>query len=196
MPVRIPGVRGKGGASPADLILEHIELCRENVKTIERIATHQKKREMRNEINKRIRACNNLLGMTSGSRRFGHIYRETDLQKGEKLVSEHVIPVSELTSLYENGAPLEELIFYPIALISNASNALLNKRGLNRSRKDCSKPFSRYSEAGIKVESHLGREVETKTWGMADHWDLINETQELANIMDAVYSRSLSHKSH
>ena len=55
MATTIPGVRNKLGAATSDIVAEQIALCKENVKTIKRIAKFRKPREIRDEISRRLR---------------------------------------------------------------------------------------------------------------------------------------------
>lgn len=195
MPIIIPGVRNRNNATTADVIAEQIALCKANLLSIEKIATFRKAREKRDEISRRLRGCHDFLGM-AGSRKYGCLYREIGLKSNENVVCEHAIPVTALVSLYQKGVSFERLVFYPVARISKKSDMRFGKNGTVKSGYDETldqtlddtfddtdiRPFLRYCDANILIETHKGDEVNCETWTMKDHWRLIEETEEIASI--------------
>lgn len=188
MSITIPSVRNYRGATTADVIAEQIALCRANLESIERIAYYRKPREKRDEINRRLRGCNDFLGM-AGSRKWGCLYREKGLGADEDVVCEHAIPVTSLVSLYEAGIPFEDIVFYPIARISKESDRRFNRLGLVKSGHELSLPFLRYHKADIKIETHEGVAISCELWTMDDHWKLLRETKELHNVQQEVLQK-------
>lgn len=181
MAIIIPGIRNEYGATTADVIAEQIALCKANILTIEKIAFYRKPREKRDEINRRLRACHDFMGM-AGSRKFGCLYREVGLKSETPVVCEHAIPVTVMVTLYEKGTPFEDLAFFPVARIAKASDQKFGSLGLTVSGHALESPFLRYYTAGIEIETHHGRTISCKDWSMQDHWKLIDETPELAAI--------------
>ena len=182
MAIKIPGVRNIRGADTADIIAEQIALCESNLRTIDNVAFFRKEREKRDEINRRLRGCNDFLGM-AGSRKDGCLYREVNITSDVPMVCEHAIPVTALVSLYEEGfASFEKIAFYPVALISKMSDKRLGNLGLVKSGHDNEIDFKRYNTAGIRIETHEGNEIDTETWSIKDHWALLKSTPPLANI--------------
>ncbi len=192
MSIIIPGVRNAQGATTADVITEQIALCKANLDSIEQIAFYRKAREKRDEINRRLRGSHDFLGM-AGSRKSGCLYREVGLSPGTQVVCEHAIPVTALVSLYEDGKPFEELVFYPVARISKASDKRFEQLGLVKSGHDLNFPFLRYHKAGIALETHQGLPIACDSWTMENHWDLVKETQELSTIRQEVLNKLQNH---
>ncbi len=185
MSIIIPGVRNKDRATTADIIVEQIALCKANLESIERIAKFRIAREMRDEINRRLRSCHDFLGM-GGSRKKGCLYREVGHSEKENLVCEHAIPVTALVSLYQKGVPFEQLVFYPVSLISKESDKRFESLGLVKSGHSEEIPFLRYYKADIQIETHHGAKIECNKWSMDDHWKLIEQTAELNSIKNEV----------
>lgn len=184
----IPRVRNKGGASTADILVEQILLCKETTSAINRIAHFRKEREIRDEINRRLRTCHDFMGM-AGSRKSGCLYREVGLTPNQKVVCEHAIPVTAIVSLYEQGIGLDELVFYPVARILKVSDLKFGKLGLTKSGHDLQYPFMRYALAEIEIETHFGDKISCSDWSMEDHWDLIEKTVEMAELRKAVLTK-------
>lgn len=191
---RLPGVRGKNGASTADLVQEISSLCEANIATIRRISQFNAEREIRDEINRRLRAVHNVLGMAAGSRRFGCLYIEKNLDEAEPFIAEHAIPVSALVKLFERGMPFVDLAFFPVSLISKISDRRLAEAKLTKSGHDESfkEVFRRYAIAGVALETHDGKPVDAETWTMDDHLSLIRRTPALNEVYDAVFRRIAS----
>lgn len=188
MTIFIPGIKNKHGATTADVVAEQIALCKANLLTIEKVAFFRKPREKRDEINRRLRVCHDFMGM-AGSRKFGCLYREVGLNSEVPVVCEHAIPVTAIVSLYEMGTPFEELVFFPVARISKASDRKFGDLGLTKSGHDLDRPFLRYHTADIEVETHFGKKVSCKDWSIQDHWQLVEETPELAAIRQEVLKK-------
>ena len=185
MSIQIPGVRNKHGATTAHVIAEQIALCESNIRNIQKIAVYRKEREIRDEINRRLRGCHDFLGM-AGSRKNGCLYREFELNETTQLVCEHAIPVSGLVSLFEAGTPFEELVFYPVARIAKTSDKKFEKMGLVKTGHDSTYIFSRYHKVGIRIETHEGFKIDTETWSIQQHWELVESTPELLQIRTQV----------
>ncbi|MDO6621077.1 hypothetical protein [Shewanella sp. 6_MG-2023] len=185
MTISIPGIRNEHGATTADVVAEQIALCKANLLTIDKVAVFRKPREKRDEINRRLRGCHDFMGM-AGSRKFGCLYREVNLDPEAALVCEHAIPVTALVSLYESNIPFEELVFYPVALISRVSDQRFGRLGLTKSGHDLQRPFLRYDIAEIEIETHFGEKISCKDWTMSDHWKLVEKTPEIALIRTQV----------
>lgn len=181
MAIHIPGIRSKHGATTADVVAEQIALCKANLLTIEKVAIFRKPREIRDEINRRLRGCHDFMGM-AGSRKFGCLYREADLDPEVPVVCEHAIPVTEMVSLYQAGTPFEELVFFPVARIAKTSDQKLDGQGLTKSGSDLDRPFMRYHTAGIEIETHFGMKISCKDWSIEDHWSLVDNTPEISHI--------------
>jgi hypothetical protein len=58
---RLPGVKGKNGATVVDLVREISALCEANIDTICRIARFNANREVRDEVGRKLRALIMLL---------------------------------------------------------------------------------------------------------------------------------------
>jgi hypothetical protein len=58
---RLPGVKGKNGATVVDLVQEISALCEANIDTICRIARFNANREVRDEVGRKLRALIMLL---------------------------------------------------------------------------------------------------------------------------------------
>lgn len=187
MTITIPGVRNEHNATTADVIAEQIQLCEATIEAIQQVAKYRKPREIRDEINRRLRGCHDLLGM-AGSRKFGCLYREIGLQPDTAVVCEHAIPVTAMVTLYEENTPFEELVFFPVARISKDSDKALNDKKLTKSGHSNDLPLLRYHEAGIKIETHNGEEISCDKWSMEDHWKLVEQTTNLFSIREAVLS--------
>ncbi|MDG5499758.1 hypothetical protein [Marinobacter sp. BGYM27] len=151
MAIFIPGIRNKHGATTADVVAEQVALCKANLLTIEEVAFFRKPREMRDEINRRLRGCHDFMGM-AGSRKSGCLYREVGLDFDTSVVCEHAIPVTAMVSLFETGTPFEELVFYPVARISKSSDQRFGRLKLTKSGHSLERPFLRYHAAGIEIE--------------------------------------------
>ena len=185
---RLPCVKGKNGATIADLIKENTKLCEANISTIRRVARFNGDREVRDEINRRLRGVHNLLGMAAGSRRHGCLYIEKNLDETLSFVVEHAVPVSALVSLYNEGIPFIELIFFPVARISRQSDLKLNSEKLVKSGHDESMKyiFKRYAIAGVLLETYDGVPVDAATWTIDNHYELIRRTPEIGAVYEAV----------
>ena len=181
MAVRIPSVRNKHGATTAHIIAEQIALCESNIRNVQEIAIYRKEREIRDEINRRLRVCHDFLGM-AGSRKYGCLYKEVKIDEDQPLICEHAIPVSGLVSLYESGVPFEKLVFYPVVRILKTSDKKFEEMGLVKSGFDEEFIFLRYAKAGIPIETHFGREIDTNSWTIENHWEFIKQTPEIMKI--------------
>ena len=194
MTITIPGIRNQHGARTSDIISEQILICKANLETLKKLAFYRKNREIRDEINRRLRSCHDFLGMGS-SRKLGCLYREVNLKPTDAVVCEHAIPVTALVSLYQSGVNFEDLVFYPVARISKLSDMRFNKLGLTKSGHDKDFPFLRYHKASIRIETYLGEEIDCKKWSIDDHWKLVNDTRELFTIRSEVM-KSLAQQSY
>ncbi len=183
---RFPKVNNKHGATTADILAETIALCEANIETINRVAHFRRAREVRDEINRRLRGCHNWLGMAAGSRRFGCLYREVDLDENEPMVVEHAIPVTALVDMYESGTPFIDLVFLPVALISKVSDGRLNDRKLTKTGHDAVHLLRRYATADISLETHYGERIDASSWTRGDHNELIARTPELSMVREEV----------
>lgn len=125
----------------------------------------------------------------AGSRKNGCLYREVGLTPDTQVVCEHAIPVTALVSLYKLGMPFEEMVFYPVARISKASDKRLEQSGLVKSGHDLSFPFLRYHKVGIVMETYQGLAIDCDIWTMENHWDLVEKTQELSIIRREVLNK-------
>jgi len=188
MTIKIPSVRNQRGATTADIIVEQVALCESNLKNIEEIAFFRKEREINDEINRRLRCCHTFLGM-AGSRKLGCLYREVGLTEEDRTICEHVIPVSGLASLYENGVQFEKLVFYPVALITKTSDKRFRELGLVKTGHDPLNIFRRYCTANIKIETHERNEIDTQSWTIDDHWSLVESTPQISNIKIKVHKK-------
>ncbi len=128
------------------------------------------------------------MGM-AGSRKLGCLYREVGLSPQVEMVCEHAIPVTAMVSLYEAGTPFEELVFFPVARISRKSDRVLTEMGLSVSGHDLVRPFMRYHEAKIEIETHFGKRISCNEWTIEDHWRLVDETPEISRIRQEVLSK-------
>jgi hypothetical protein len=97
---RLPGVKGKNGATVVDLVREISSSCEANVATIRRIARFNANREVRDEIGLKLRGAHNVLGVAAGSRRYGCLYIERNVDDALPAVAEHALPVSALITVY------------------------------------------------------------------------------------------------
>jgi len=185
MAIKIPGVRNKYGATTAHVIAEQIALCESNISNIQTIAIYRKEREIRDEINRRLRVCHDFLGMAR-SRKYGCLYKEVKIDEEQPLVCEHAIPVSGLVSLYESGIAFEELVYYPVARILKTSDKKFEKMGLVKTGYHTNFIFLRYAKAGIRIETHFGHEIDTSLWTIQNHRELIEQTPELIQIKQNV----------
>jgi hypothetical protein len=185
---RLPGVKGKNGATIVDLLGEVNALCEANIETIRRVCQFNAKREVRDEINRRLRHSHNILGMAAGSRRFGCLYVERNLDEKLPFVVEHAIPVSALVKLYESGTSFIDLVFMPIALISQLADKKLNMEKLSKSGHDQNLEYVllRYAKAKIMLETYDGVPVNASTWTMDDHLKLIARTCEINDVYEAI----------
>ncbi len=187
---RLPGVKGKNGATAADLIREISDLCEANVATIRRICRFNANREVREEIGRRLRGAHNVLGMATGNRRYGCLYIEKNLDDAQPTVAEHAVPVSALASLYEAGVPFIELVFFPVARISRLADQKLSSFKLVKSGHDEALKYilSRYGVEGAEIvlETYDGVPVEPKTWTLDNHHELIRRTPEIGAVYEAV----------
>ena len=188
MAISIPSVRNIHGATTADVVVEQIALCKANISTINKVAVYRKSREIRDEINRRLRGCHDFMGM-SGTRKSGCLYREVELRAEDPLVCDHVIPVTALVSLFEGGTPFEQLVFFPVARISKVSDQKFGTLGLTKSGHCSERPFMRYHHAGIEIETHFGTKISCKDWSIEDHWRLADKTPEISLIRQEVMSR-------
>lgn len=193
MAIFIPGIRNKHGATTADVVAEQIALCKANLLTIEKVAIFRKPREMRDEINRRLRGCHDFMGM-AGSRKFGCLYREVDLNPEAPVVCEHAIPVTAMVSLYEAGTPFEELVFFPVARIAKTSDQKFGSLGLTKSGHDLERPFMRYYTAGIEIETHFGIKISCNDWSFEDHWRLVEKTPEISHIRQEVIAKLVANQ--
>lgn len=182
MPIIIPMLRG---VRTAELIKQHELLCTKNVENIINFAVHKKEREINDEINRRIRATNDALGMRGTNNR-GCLYYEAGLEEGGAVVCEHVIPLTILVNLYRTKRrPFLELSLHPIARIRKESDKSLTQGGLARNGHDLTHPFKRYRQANpdLQIQTHQGCPVDLENWSMKDHWDLVFNTEELKDLL-------------
>lgn len=182
MPIIIPNSRI---GTTSDVIAEQIALCKAVVKVIGEVAKVRKNREINEEIGRRLRICQDFLGMR-GTRRYGCLYRQVGLNEKTPVVCEHAIPITALVSLYHKGELLEDLVFYPVARISKESDKKFGSLGLVVKGHDLGMPFRRYREADIKIEDHNGNPIDCTAWTMEKHWKLLDETKELSRIRNEV----------
>ena len=185
---RIPGVKGKEGATTADLVKENNALCQANIETIERVCRFNGPREVRDEINRRLRAAHNLLGMAAGQRRYGCLYYEENIDTKSPMVVEHAVPVTGLVNLFQQGRSFLELVFLPVALISRSADQRLSESNRTKSGHDetLELVLRRYAGLGISLVTYDGVSVDPETWTMRDHMELIYRTRELSEIYHSI----------
>ena len=186
---QLAGIRGKtkGTDKHSDLIRNHIDILEAVISTIKRVSKYGTERQIDDEINKRIRACQNVLGMW-GDRRSAILYFEASIPFSEvkdknKYTVEHVIPVSAAVSEYKGGSSIENLIFNPVTLITRESDDLLRKAGLVKSGYSFEFPFRRYKTVNIEIKDLHGREIDCENYSMDDHFDLIQRIPELQRVV-------------
>lgn len=190
MAIRLLKSREKD-ATPALLIKDAIEIGVQ-YKEIASKSRFYRRLRTNGKVAETIRDCNNTLGM-SGNFKNGCLYREQGLSEywkkgnGEVVVCDHAIPVTELVRLHqEDGEPIEKLIFSPVVRITRKSNDDLTFKGYAKSGHKQGFPLFRYSLIGMRVVTHLGREIDPAVWTDEDHWQLVLETDELRPILDAL----------
>ncbi len=184
MPIELPAFKG---ATTYKVIAHHETLCKEIINTIQKHARYNKDREVNDEINRRIRAANDALGM-KGSRKMGCLYHEAGFEhKKSGGICEHAIPLTKLVELYRTEKKtFLELSLYPIARISKELDANLTRNGLARNGHDLKHPFKRYQNINPppKIKTHKGDAVDLENWSITDHWNLVFETEELKNLLE------------
>ncbi len=182
----------QGTDKHSDLIRNHINILEAVVSTIRDVSIYGTERQINDEVNRRIRACQNVLGMW-GDRRSAILYFEANIPFPEvkdknKYTVEHVIPVSIAVSEYVDGGSIENLILNPVALITRDSDDLLRKAGLVKSTYDLNFPFRRYKKVDIKIKDLHGKEIDCANYSMDDHFDLIKRVPELQQVVNEIHS--------
>lgn len=144
--------------------------------------------EIKGEVARIIRSCNQALGM-SGNFKNGCLYREAGLSPlwrkgcGEDVVCDHAIPVTILVESFLSGTPLSELILAPVVRISKASDQTLTRMGLAKTGHKDGLPLYRYHEGKIEIITHEGHQIDPASWTNADHCALIGRTEELKPVI-------------
>jgi len=190
MDVIVPKVRHNNGRKVENIIKEQERICAVTIPLIEQTAVYRKEREVTSEYNRRLRTCNDFLGM-SGYRKLGCIYREGYITEKKGHTCEHVIPMATIVKMLINREiTFQEAIFFPIALIKNSSDDQIKREGRVKSGFDKKFPFKRYDGLGINVFTWEGEYVDSHLWSMDDHWELIKRTPELSHIFCKINNES------
>ena len=177
----------KGTGKHSDLIKNQIKILEAVIVTIEKVSNYGTTRQIDDEINRRIRACQNILGMW-GHRRSAILYFEATIpfskvKDKNKFTVEHAIPVSAAVKKYKDGGNIKKLIFNPVTLITRESDDLLRKAGLVKTGESFDFPFRRYHKVGIKIKDLNGKEIDCESYTTADHFDLIRLVPELHEVL-------------
>ena len=184
MQIKVPAVRINNGERTENIIKEQEEICQATTKAISKTAKYRKEREIREEYGRRLRICNDFLGM-SGYRKLGCIYREGFIDVATGHTCEHVIPVAEIVRmLIAEEITFHESIFYPIALIKGSSEERIKKSGRAKSHFDILNPFKRYEGLEINIFTWEGDYVDPNTWSMDEHWKLVKRTPRISEIYE------------
>ncbi len=184
--------KNKGSDKHSDLIKNHINILEAVIPAIKKVSKYGTERQIKNEINKRIRECQNILGMW-GDRRSGILYFEKsinflEVKDKNKFTVEHVIPVSATVQRYIDGdpIPIEKLIFNPIALITTESDKQLREKGLAKSGHDFDFPFRRYKQVEIEIKDLHGTVINCENFSIEDHFELIHKVPELQEVINEI----------
>ena len=186
----LAGIRKKtkGTDKHSDLIKNQINMLEAIILTIREVSKYGTERQIDDEINRRIRACQNILGMW-GDRRSAILYFEETIRFSEvkdtkKFTVEHVIPISAAVKKYKDGGDIKELILNPVTLITRESDDRLRKAQLVKTGEDFDFPFRRYHKVGIKIKDLDAREIDCEAYTMEDHFALIRRVPELQQVLD------------
>ena len=187
---RLAGMKGKGTDKHSDLIKNQIKILEAVIPVIQNVSKFGTERQINDEINKRIRNCQNILGM-AGDRRSAILYYEKSINSSQskeknKFQVEHTIPVSIAVQRYNEGVPMRKLIFEPIALITKESDQWLDKNGLSKSGHDFDFPFRRYHKVGIEIKDLFGEVIDCYNFSIYDHYDLIKKVPQLQKVIDEI----------
>jgi len=101
----------------------------------------------------------------------GAHYYETGLPHGTKTEFEHVIPAAVARDLLLYGRlTVDEALNIPTCRLSAAKHRKLNSTRLGSTTPDIYWFWQRYRELDIKLETHDGVVVDTKTWNLDNHY--------------------------
>lgn len=107
------------------------------------------------------------------------------------MICDHAVPVSELARMHvEENVDIEDLIFYPVVRISQEANNQLTRRGFAKRGFEAKFPLSRYSNIELKIVTHFGQDVDPRTWTFDQHMELVNDTPELKEVVNALRMRN------
>lgn len=194
MTIKLPKSK-LANVQPHDLILQNISIGKKVIELWGQ-ARFNKERRVNDTVANLIRDCNGILGC-GGNFKNGCLYREAGLEEvwsprnDEKVICDHAVPVSELVRMHvEENIDIEDLIFYPVVRISQEANNQLTSRGFAKRGFEAKFPLCRYSNIELKIVTHFGQQIDTRTWTFEQHMELVNNTPELREVVNALRTRN------
>lgn len=179
-------IRPRPGIAPfttAEIVLDHIRVCKALIPEIRNVARVNVERQLRDFVGDKIRGCQDWLAMVGHKRSSGCIYREVGISEDRNCMTEHPIPVADLARLHlEKGVPLEELIFYPVARIRKSSDVKLPRRSPLAETVALNLPFSRYAAAGIEIAAFDGEVIPAESWTLEDHFRKLESCEVIQSV--------------